>query len=299
MSNHTSLTEALVSTRLSATREERRQMRRAGVSLLVWLCSMDSTGDQFEEVRTTLNATRKAIYFFTTLERYRKGMRLRVMSPYNPEAGAGNLEQVGEVVRVQRRNEGYGVAVALLTSAQVTPFHVPAPDATSEVSTLESASHAQPERRITARSSFVAQAEVRDMREGSRIKARTSDLSMQGCYIDTLNPFPFGAAVHVQIQRDEQVLDVLATVSSRHLGSGMGLVFGDMTPAQREQVTNWLNTLRLPPRIPLGGTVPPSLQQQRGADTDATYVIRLIHALVRKGLLTQSEAGEILSDSDA
>lgn len=299
MSNHTSLTEALVSTRLSATREERRQMRRAGVSLQVWLCSMDSTGDQFEEVRTTLNATRQAIYFFTTLERYRKGMRLRVMSPYNPEAGAGNLEQVGEVVRVQRRNEGYGVAVALLTSAQLTPVHTPAPDATSEVSTFESASQSQPERRITARSAFVARAEVRDMREGSRIKARTSDLSMLGCYIDTLNPFPIGAVVHVRIERDEQLLDMLATVSSRHLGSGMGLVFEDMTPAQREVVTNWLNSLRLPPRIPLGGAIPPSLQQQRGGDVDATYVIRLVHALVRKGLLTQAEASEILSDPDA
>ncbi len=295
MSDHASLTEALVSTRLSATREERRQMRRAGVSLLVWLCSMDSTGDQFEEVRTTLNATRHAIYFFTTLERYRKGMRLRVMSPYNPEAGAGNLEQVGEVVRVQRRNEGYGVAVALLPSSQVTPFHLPTPDATPEVSSNQSASQSQRERRITARSAFVARAEVRDMREGSRIKARTSDLCIQGCYIDTLNPFPIGAQVHVQIQRDEQVLDVLATVSSRHLGSGMGLVFGDMTPAQREQVTNWLNTLQVPPRIPLGGTIPPSLQQHRGI-ADATYVIRLVHALVRKGLLTQAEASEILSD---
>lgn len=299
MSNQTSLSQALVSTQLSATREERRQMRRAGVSLLVWMRSMDSTGDQFEEVRTTLNATRRAIYFFTTLDRYRKGMRLRVMSPYNPEAATGNLEQVGEVVRVQRRNEGYGVAVALLPSSQLDPIDARAPGATSEVSSHQRATQAQPERRIGARSAFIARADVRDMREGSRINARTSDLSTQGCYIDTLNPFPIGAQVHVRIQRDEQDLDVLAKVSSRHLGSGMGLVFEDMTPTQREQVTNWLNTLRLPPHIPLGPAVPPSLKQQRGADADATYMIRLIHALVRKGFLSQDEASEILSEPDA
>ena len=105
--------------------------------------------------------------------------------------------------------------------------------------------------------------------------------------------------MRVQIERSEQVLDVLATVSSRHLGSGMGLVFAEMTPAQREVVTNWLAKLRLPPRIALGGAVPPSLQPRRGGDADATYVIRLIHALVRKGLLTQSEASEILSDPGA
>ena|SRR6267154_807616 len=293
MPNHTPLTETPDSTRVSATREERRQMRRAGVSLLVRLRSAECSADQFEEVRTTLNATRKAIYFFTTLDRYQKGMRLRVMSPYNPEAVAGHLEQIGEVARVQRRNEGYGVAVALLTSAQPTPVHGQAPEATS---TLHSISRSQRERRIAARSLFVAPAEVVDMHEGSRIKARTSDLSMQGCYIDTLNPFPIGAVVRVQIQRHEQVLDVMAMVSARHLGSGMGLVFRDMTPAQREVLTNWL-TERRPARGASGGA-PVSSSHPRGGDRDATYAVRLILALVHKGILSQAEASEILSESD-
>ena len=290
----------VASTRLAATREERRQMRRAGVSLQVRLCSIDTVGDQFEEVRTTLNATRKAIYFFTTLDRYRKGLRLRVMSPYNPEAGAANLEQFGEVVRVHRRNDGFGVAVALLTSARLAPVDSPVPGATTGRPELspDSTSPSQRERRIAARSSFIAPAELADMRTGSRIKARTSDLSMQGCYIDTLNPLPVGSAVRVQVQHDGQVLDVLATVSSRHVGSGMGLVFADMSPAQRAVVTNWLTDLRLPPQIVLGSAVPPSLQPRRG-DGDATYVIRLVHVLVRKGLLSQSEAQEILNAPDA
>ncbi len=189
-------------------------------------------------------------------------MRLRVMSPYNPEAGAGNLEQIGEVARVQRRNEGYGVAVALLTSVQLTAVHGQAPEATS---TLPSISRSQRERRIAARSLFVAPAEIVDMHEGSRIKARTSDLSMQGCYIDTLNPFPIGAVVRVQILRHEQVLDVIATVSARHVAAG--------------------------------GAALPSLHP-RGGDRDTTYAVRLILALVHKGILSQAEASEILSESD-
>jgi hypothetical protein len=104
--------------------------------------------------------------------------------------------------------------------------------------------------------------------------------------------------VRVQIERREQVLDALATVSSRHLGSGMGLVFTDMSLPQRELVTHWLRELREPPRIVFGGTVPPSLQPRCG-DRDATYAIRLIHALVHKGILSQSEAQRILSDPDA
>src|SRR5260370_30011573 len=101
------------------------------------------------------------------------------------------------------------------------------------------------------------------MRTGSRIRARTSDLSMQGCYIDTLNPLPIGAAVRVQIHRREQVLDVLATVSSRHVGSGMGLVFADMPPAQREGDTNWLKEQPLPTQLSFSNAFPARSQLAR------------------------------------
>jgi hypothetical protein len=179
-------------------------MRRAGISLQVRLRTADFNDGNFEEVRTTLNASRKSIYFFTTLDRYYKGMRLRVSSPYDPMAGVANLEQVGEVVRVQRRNDGYGVAVALSTCRQSTPVNAPAPRAyvpPAEPATRESRSQSQSERRCASRSPFVAPVELVDMRTGSRIPARTSDLSMQGCCIDTLNPLPIGAAVRAQIHR--------------------------------------------------------------------------------------------------
>jgi hypothetical protein len=274
-------------------------LRRAGISLQVRLRSADFNDGNFEEVRTTLNASRKAIYFFTTLDRYYKGMRLRVTSPYDAMAGVANLEQVGEVVRVQRREGGYGVAVTLSTCGQSTPVNAPlvraaAPPA--ELLALESRNRSQSERRGAARSPFVTPAELVDMRTGSRTAARTSDLSMEGCYIDTLNPLPVGAAVRVQMQRHGQVLDVLANVSSRHAGSGMGLVFADMTPAQRDVVSTWLSELRLPPRMNFTEAFPASPQPARG---DQAYTLRLIQMLLRKGLLSQSEANEILSDPDA
>src|SRR5260370_10127217 len=102
-------------------------MRRAGISLQIRLRSADFNDGNFEEVRTTLNASRKSIYFFTTLDRYYKGMRLRVTSPYDPMAGVANLEQVGEVVRVQLRNDGYGVAVVVSSSSRHAPFAVRSP----------------------------------------------------------------------------------------------------------------------------------------------------------------------------
>ena len=67
-----------------SARPERRLNRRAGVSLQVRVRTADFQDGTFEEVRITQNASRKAIYFFTTLDRYYKGMRLYVASPYDP-----------------------------------------------------------------------------------------------------------------------------------------------------------------------------------------------------------------------
>jgi hypothetical protein len=271
-------------------------MRRAGITLQIRIRSADFNDVNFDEVRLSQNASRKAIYFFTKLDRYYKGMRVRVTSPYDPSAGAANLEQIGEVVRVHRRDDGYGVAVALLSCLQPTavPSASATPLAPSAVPQKPPVATTEPhERRSGSRSPFIAPVEIVEMRTGSRIQARTSDLSVQGCYVDTLNPLPIGAAVRLQIHRAGMILDVVANVSSRHAGSGMGLVFGEIMETQRALVESWLGELRLPPRILFENAFPPA-KQATPPDTDCAA--RLVQVLVRKGLLSQSEATEILRD---
>src|SRR5229473_6114280 len=295
MSERLSSVAPTQSAAVPATRPERRQMRRAGISLQVRIRSADFNDGNFDEVRLTQNASRKAIYFFTQLNRYYKGMCVRVTSPYDPNAGAANLEQMGEVVRLHRREDGYGVAVALLASVQpattqstgTSPF---AQSASAQGTTLGSA--APSERRCATRSPFIAPIEMVEMCTGSRIHARTSDLSPQGCYIDTLNPLPVGAAVRLQIHRAGLVLDVLANVSSRHVGSGMGLVFGEITGAHRTILESWLSELGLPPRAVFEKPFPAENPTLSLGNDCAT---RLVHVLLRKGALSQSEAREILS----
>jgi hypothetical protein len=276
-------------------RTERRQVRRAGISLQVRVRTADFNDGNFDEVRVTQNASRKAIYFFTKLDRYYKGMRVRVTSPYEPNAGSTNLEQVGEVARVHRRDDGYGVAIIILAGAQLSEAHSFVSAASKQSpNSLPTAvvSSAPSERRCVTRLPFIAPVELVEMRTGSCIQARTSDLSLQGCYVDTLNPLPVGAAVRIQIHRSGATLDVLANVSSRHVGSGMGLVFSEITEAQRTIVDNWLNELGLPRTVfdnPFPTNSPSSLPNK-------DYAIRLVQVLLRKGVLTQSEASEILSE---
>ena len=299
MSERWSCVAPTLSAAVPATRTERRQMRRAGVSLQIRIRSADFNDGNFDEVRLTQNASRKAIYFFTQLNRYYKGMRVRVTSPYDPNAGAANLEQIGEVVRLQRREDGYGVAVVLLAclqpaTTQSTGTSPSAQSASAQGTTLASA--ARSERRCATRLPFIAPIEMVEMRTGSRIQARTSDLSLQGCYVDTLNPLPVGAAVRLQIHRAGMILDVLANVSSRHAGSGMGLVFGEITEPQRAVVESWLGELGLPPRTLFENAFPP-LKQATSPEPDCAA--RLVRMLVRKGVLSQSEAKEVLDECEA
>lgn len=309
---------------------ERRQMRRAGISLLVRIRTADFTDGNFEEVRTTQNASRKAVYFVTHVDRYYKGMRVRITSPYDPNNGSGNLEQMGEVVRVHRKEVGYGVAIALSCGPQpaakspssslssyaqsVTPLgtesHLQAPSTATASHYAPSPSaqrdqgsaYAPQERRGANRAPFIAPVDLVDVRTGTRIQARTSDLSAHGCYIDTLNPLQVGSMVRLQIHRADKVLDAIAHVSSRHAGSGMGLVFSELSAQQKAMLGMWLTELALPPRESFAEMPKP---KSAGAPASASATVgsqdcamRLIQMLLRKGVLSQSEASELLSEPE-
>jgi PilZ domain len=285
-------TETVVST---VAREERRKIRRVGVNMQVKIRTADADDGDFEEIRTTQNASRKAVYFFTPLIGYYKGMKLKVTFPYDTQASA-NLEQTGEVVRVHRRGTGFGVAVALKAESEAPakpvihgqdPLLVTAPqkDTPSE------------ERRCAKRTAFIAPVELIDVRSGSRIKARIADLSLHGCYVDTLNPLPVGSAVRLQIQKVDETFDVLAKVTSQHPGSGMGLEFSDIAAEQRAMLRSWLadrgNATQAGLRSPRS-----SNGTKHSEDVDQVYAIRLINALVRKGVLSKSEATELMRDPE-
>jgi hypothetical protein len=199
---------------------------------------------------------------------------------------------------VHRRDGGYGVAVALFAACSTAPVRTAAQSAHASPADLEpirETSRAESERRGAKRSSFIAPVELLDMRAGSRIHARIADLSLGGCYVDTLNPLPVGAAVRLQVRRGDDVLDVLASVSSRIAGSGMGLVFAEITPAQRALLKTWLGESQFPSEMSFAAPRPAKSSRTESAAQTACSV-RLIQMLVRKGILNKSEATELLSD---
>ena len=97
--------------------------------------------------------------------------------------------------------------------------------------------------RSALRCQLVASAEVTDLHSGTRLSARISELSVGGCYVDALNPYPEGTLVGLRILRDQGIFETKARVAYCDPAFGMGLAFTDMTPDQRSLLETWLTEI--------------------------------------------------------
>jgi hypothetical protein len=73
-----------------------------------------------------------------------------------------------------------------------------------------------PERRTEVRYSFIAVAEVYEIRSQTRVAGRCSDLGMGGCYVDTMTSFPVDSALRITIHHDSREFQSLAIVAYSH-----------------------------------------------------------------------------------
>src|SRR5437870_13362329 len=87
--------------------------------------------------------------------------------------------------------------------------------------------------RAVRRCAFVASAEITELSTGTRLSARVSELGIDGCYIETLNPFPREPAVQLRILSDQVDFAPQAKAVYFHPNFGPGLAFTAMIPSQR------------------------------------------------------------------
>jgi len=99
------------------------------------------------------------------------------------------------------------------------------------------------ERRGAPRHPFIASAEETDLASGTRLSARVSELSLKGCYLDTLNPFPKGTQIRLVIFHGGVTFTAHATVIYPQPNMGMGVVFSSVEPEQLEVLRKWLSEL--------------------------------------------------------
>jgi hypothetical protein len=152
------------------------------------------------------------------------------------------------------------------------------------------------DRRRFPRYSFIASAEVRDMKPPHvRILARISDLGREGCYVDTISPFVPGTSVLIRVMKNDKAFSAKAIVLYATLGMGMGVKFTSVEPSEVPVLEKWLAELTGEPteetETILKGQIPDHRQEQSGI---REFLGELISALVRRSVLTEAEGKALL-----
>ena len=161
------------------------------------------------------------------------------------------------------------------------------------------------DRRVCPRYPFTATAETLDANSRSRMNARTSDISIGGCYVDTFCPLPRKTDVKIRISRNGECLEAQAMVVYSKIGMGMGLCFTSLEPDHRAMLDRWIAELSGEAPLsfeqhhhaeePAAEVAPSSSTEPRAENHDPSLVVgELIIALMRRGALSPEEGNSLL-----
>lgn len=94
------------------------------------------------------------------------------------------------------------------------------------------------DRRVAPHYPFILLAEVTQLSSGTRLSARTPDISRTGCYIDTLKPMPKGSSIRIKLAYESEILELYGAVMYVSAGLGMGISFEEPCPRRNWQFSN-------------------------------------------------------------
>jgi PilZ domain len=96
------------------------------------------------------------------------------------------------------------------------------------------------ERRTVPRYSVLALVEFAEAAGTMCIEGRMTEISRQGCYVNTPNTLPLNSFLRLVITRDEETFMTNGKVIYVHDGIDMGIVFVDSTGDQLQILNEWL-----------------------------------------------------------
>jgi hypothetical protein len=97
------------------------------------------------------------------------------------------------------------------------------------------------EQRRTPRFTFIASAELIEQKTDVRIATRVSELSLHGCYLDMMNPFPEGTQVLVKIFAGEDFFHAKAKIIYVQPNLGCGVSFLEVDSQPLAVLGRWLD----------------------------------------------------------
>jgi c-di-GMP-binding flagellar brake protein YcgR len=100
------------------------------------------------------------------------------------------------------------------------------------------------DRRYSIRYPFAADADLIDLESGTHSSGVTTDISLGGCFICSSKPLPLRTRARMTLSHKGKVVEGLAIVRIVKARVGMGIEFVDLTPADHETLTRWIEQLR-------------------------------------------------------
>ena len=100
------------------------------------------------------------------------------------------------------------------------------------------------ERRYSPRYSFAADAEMVDLKSGTRLSGVTSDVSLDGCFVCTRGSVEIGTRVRLTLKHKNQTVTMLAVVRVLKPKIGIGLQAVEVDAISNETFLRWLDVLR-------------------------------------------------------
>ncbi|HTZ72289.1 MAG TPA: PilZ domain-containing protein [Candidatus Aquilonibacter sp.] len=102
-------------------------------------------------------------------------------------------------------------------------------------------------RRVNPRFPVSADAEIM-LKDGRWIHGQLSELSLRGCYVDSLEPLPVGTELHLSVFDGIGTCELPGKVIYKHSGgglgvAGMGVLFSEMPADQNSVIHAWIDEL--------------------------------------------------------
>jgi hypothetical protein len=94
--------------------------------------------------------------------------------------------------------------------------------------------------RRVPRYAFIATAELIEHKTDVRIATRVSELSLHGCYLDMMNPFPAETLVLVKISAGDTIFQAKAKIIYVQPNLGAGVAFLEIAPESQTILQSWL-----------------------------------------------------------
>ena len=107
----------------------------------------------------------------------------------------------------------------------------------------ERAQQRQDNRRKFARHRISYPLELRDERVNTPLRVNATDVSGNGCYVETVMPLPVGTALRVDLWIEQERLTTTAVVRTRDPGVGMGIEFTGLSEDSKKRFQTHLDKM--------------------------------------------------------